>query len=133
MTETQKPGAALVVDDDVIVSKLVRRVLTEAGWLVTSAVSGNEAMTILKNQRFDLVVTDIVMPEVDGIEIIAAVREHQPTARIVAMSGGGLVMSSLQALNIAGDLGATVRLEKPFTPEQLRDAIAGRPPKRAKS
>ena len=113
----------LVVDDDEGIRVLLTRWLTGRGHTVTPACNAQEASRHLHAQPFDLVVTDVVMPDGDGFELITASREAQPMARIVAISGGGLYLHGGDCLKMARGLGAHAVLMKPFTWEQLQGGI----------
>lgn len=120
------PGAGktiLVVDDEVDVASTLRRILELNGYAVTCARTGYDAIERLRQQKFDVVITDIFMPDVDGPQIIAATRIHQPSTRVVAISGGGAYMTSPDALNVARKLGADASLTKPFTAAALLGAV----------
>jgi two-component system, chemotaxis family, chemotaxis protein CheY len=126
MLEQGKFDSILVVDDEADLANAVQRVLTRAGYDVSCAASGKQAITLLQQQSFAVVVTDMLMPDVDGAEVIAAVRRLQPRARIVAISGGGMYMGPQDILTLAKKLGADTPLPKPFTPSQLLDAVGHR-------
>jgi CheY-like chemotaxis protein len=113
----------LVVDDDVIVRETVTRMLEEGGYRVLSAENGEQALTIFRAERPDLVVTDIVMPVLGGIESIIALYQDHPTARILAMSGGGHVQGR-EFLRLAKALGVTGILAKPFTATDFLERVA---------
>lgn len=102
--------------------EVMSRALRLKGYEVSVARDGAEGITLSERDHPDVVVTDLYMPNVDGIETILALRSRQPTLPIVAVSGGD-TRASFLALDSAGDLGATVILPKPFAPEQLFDAI----------
>jgi YesN/AraC family two-component response regulator len=87
------------------------------------AADGKGAMTVLAETSVDLVVTDINMPDMDGIEIIMALQEAASSVSVIAMSGGGLFDKEM-LLDSAGALGAVVTLEKPFEPTLLQATIA---------
>ena len=78
---------------------------------------------MLRSGHFDLVITDIVMPDGDGFELIAAVKTHQPAARVLAISGGGKYLESADCLKMARGLGAHGVLIKPFNWAEMRTAI----------
>src|SRR5689334_20536114 len=94
-------------------------ILTRAGFAVTPALNGKEALTVLAAQSFDLVITDLVMPEQDGLELITAIRRRGTTPPVLAVSGefGG------RFLKVARLLGANGTLLKPFSGEELVDAV----------
>lgn len=117
----------LVVDDEPELRDLMMRVLKRGGHRVTCAGNGVEASRAMASERFDVVVTDVIMPEKDGIQVINELRRKYPDVRIIAMSGGGHV-SRDQYLKIAKGLGAHALLEKPFANEDLLAAIAALTP-----
>jgi hypothetical protein len=109
----------LVVDDERGVRAFLQKVLADAGYTVLAAEDGAQALKMVRAQRFDLVVTDLVMPEKEGIEIIRSMHKELPDLKIIAMSGafgGGF-------LEVAKRLGANSTLAKPVTPEQLIAAV----------
>lgn len=113
----------LVADDEEGIRSLLVHWLQRQGHTVASVGSAVEASTLLGERRFDLVITDIVMPGGDGFELIASFRKAQPTARIVAISGGGKYLQGSDCLKIARGLGANAAVMKPFKWEELQDAI----------
>ena len=114
----------LVVDDDPNILRNVREVLEEEGHEVREAVTGKAAMELLAEASVDLIVSDINMPEMDGIELLMRVRDEYPGTRLLAMSGGGYIAKE-KLLRIASILGAVAILEKPFTVEQIVDIVNG--------
>ncbi|MFN8668559.1 MAG: response regulator [Gemmatimonadaceae bacterium] len=112
----------LVIEDDEALRALMSRALRSKGHDVVVARDGAEGLEVWERERPDVVVTDLYMPNVDGIEAIMAFRARDPGLPIVAVSGGDSRASFL-ALDSAGDLGATVVLAKPFLPDQLYDAV----------
>jgi CheY-like chemotaxis protein len=119
-----KSLSVLVADDEKPVRTVIQLYLEEAGHRATCVVSATEAREILKGHTFDLIITDILMPEGDGVELIGEFRNTQPTGRILAISGGGRYIGSDNCLNIASGLGAHAVLMKPFNYDQLLAAIA---------
>ena len=119
--------AILVVDDEEELRDLIRHVLERAGYTVGGARNGIEASQLLAQQAFTVVVTDMLMPDQDGLELIAELKSKYPTVKIVAMSGGGQIGSD-QYLSMAKGFGADVLLRKPFTHQTLLAAV-----KRARS
>jgi CheY-like chemotaxis protein len=114
----------LFVDDDPNILLGVRRVLRglHPEWQIALAENGHEAMKLLARSIFDVVVTDIFMPEKEGLELIRDLRVHYPEVRIIAMSGGGQ-SGNLRFLDIAKALGAHRTLSKPFTPQEMIEAV----------
>ena len=117
-----KPCSVLVIDDESALREILSQVLTDAGHRVVGAENGKEASKALATSAFDVVLTDVIMPEKDGMQVISEVRKKFPEVRIIAMSGGGHV-SRDQYLKIAKGLGAHAILEKPFANQKLLDTI----------
>jgi CheY-like chemotaxis protein len=120
---TRRPLNILVVDDHVIMREVVCEILEDAGHVVRSASDGHGALRELSSGDFDLMVTDIVMPEMDGIELISEVRRRSPDTRIIAMSGGGERFPTNDGLMIAQRVGAGLSLNKPFGSDELLAAV----------
>lgn len=112
----------LIIDDDEAMRDLMSRALRMKGYDVLVARDGGEGIAEWDRVHPDLVITDLYMPNVDGIETILALRTRKPGLPIVATSGGDSRASFL-ALDSAGDLGATVVLPKPFAPDELWAAV----------
>jgi DNA-binding NtrC family response regulator len=119
-----KSCSILVIDDEPALREILSRVLVDAGHRVTGAGNGMEASKALAAETFDVVLTDVIMPEKDGMQVISELRKKFPGTRIIAMSGGGHV-SRDQYLKIAKGLGAHAVLEKPFANQQLLATIEG--------
>jgi CheY-like chemotaxis protein len=79
----------LVVDDEIEVGTVIRRVLERAGHTVTVASNAATALDAAAQQRPDVVITDVIMPKVNGVELIKVLRERYPRIRVIAISGGG--------------------------------------------
>lgn len=112
----------LIIDDEPGVLGVLRRILETAGHSVTEAPNGEAALREFEGKPADLVITDIFMPEMDGIEFLVHLRTAFPDARVLAMSGGGLLPRD-QALSDASLLGADQILQKPFDRENLLEAV----------
>jgi CheY-like chemotaxis protein len=112
----------LVVDDVAPLRRIIRLALEAAGFDVVEASNGYEAAKLFHASPADVVVTDLYMPEEDGIELIGQLREFIPRVPIVAMSGGGIYDDST-ALLAAERLGADATLTKPFTPDEMVAAV----------
>lgn len=113
----------LVIDDDPKVRSVVARFVELEGHTVVQAANGKEAIGQLQGDPADLVISDIFMPEMDGIEVLIELREHFPAAKLVAMSGGGAIAAT-HVLKTAKALGAVAVLEKPFDLEDIRELLA---------
>lgn len=114
----------LVVDDEETLRKVTSIVLERAGHRVFTASSGSEALRILEREPVDLVISDIVMPDTDGIELMREIRTKFPNMKIISMSGGGNYLTASLCLKLAGQMGASVILNKPFTSDQLLESVA---------
>ena len=112
----------LLVDDEDMVRELFRNVLTDAGYEVMGATNGIEALKILEDQSVDLVITDILMPEKEGVETITEIKQKYPDMRVIAISGGGRV-KYFMPLVIAAKAGADRALHKPIEPDDLLKAV----------
>ena len=112
----------LIIDDEPGVLKVLRKILEGAGHHVTAAPDGEVALRHFEDQPADLVITDIFMPGMDGIEFLVSIRKTSPDARILAMSGGG-ILSRDQALSDAALLGADQILHKPFSVTEVLEAV----------
>ncbi|MBS1855903.1 MAG: response regulator [Acidobacteria bacterium] len=106
---------AMVVDDDPAILRFLAGALGQAGFDVITAGDGREAMALAAARQVDIVVTDLVMPEVEGIELIGSLRRLRPPMPVVAISGA----FNGDFLRVAVGLGAQAALAKPFTAEQL--------------
>lgn len=112
----------LLIDDEQMVRKIVRKMLERSGNEVTEAENGRLGLEQLKTGTFDLVITDIIMPEMEGVETLMTVREQYPSVKVIAMSGGGRT-GNIDFLSAAEKLGASAILHKPFTLGSLTTAI----------
>ncbi len=111
----------LVIDDSASVLELAGQILRQAGHEVVTAESGKRGESILASQPLDLVITDIYMPEEDGLEVIRKARRTCPGLRVLAMS---VVTGKHGMLHVARALGAAGTLLKPFAAGDLLDAVA---------
>lgn len=114
----------LLVDDNDEVRRAMGRVLSRLGHDVIPAADGRQALKALAGDPCDLVLTDINMPEMDGIELIMALREGWPKVPVIAVSGGGLVPKELLLAN-AEVLGVVSTLSKPVGFDELQEAVNG--------
>ncbi len=113
----------LIVEDDKDLRELLKASLTKSGdHLVIDASNGKEALQKFKSLLVDLVITDLVMPEQDGIGLIMELRKIKPGLKIIAISGGGKVGPS-NYLSIAETLGANAVFAKPFSIKSLLEKV----------
>ena len=112
------PPRILLIDDEAPVLHTLQLLLEESGYAVTVARNGKDGVAAYRTERPDLVLTDIIMPDQEGIETIMQIRRDCPDARIIAMSGGGRIGNS-DFLAIASALGANATIAKPFEVEDL--------------
>jgi DNA-binding NtrC family response regulator len=117
------PLSILIVDDEPPICELLKQTLEKRGHKAACAANGREASDALAADKFDLVITDLLMPDRDGLELISEMRRAHPAIRIIAMTGGGHIPQK-HYLFVAKNLGAHGLLEKPFDQKQLLDAIA---------
>ncbi len=112
----------MVVDDDADVRDLICSMLEEFGFEHVAAPDGAQALAQAQGRRPDLVITDVVMPGLDGFELLQALRRIAPGLPSVVMSGGGRIPAGRQ-LACARSLGAQALLRKPFTKAELMGAV----------
>jgi len=110
----------LVVDDEDIVCKSCRAILNEEGCEVETAYSGAEALHAMGAQDFDVVITDLKMPGMDGIKLLTEIKQKTPSTAVIVMTGYSTVPTAVEA--IKG--GAFDYIAKPFTPDKLAGAVA---------
>lgn len=111
----------LIIDDDDTLRGIIVKSLTHAGHQVTHTNNGRKGVELFRANPTDLVITDMVMPEQEGMETIKILHREYPSLRIIAMSGG--LDGSPLYLDLTRRLGAACTLAKPFTLQQLKEAI----------
>jgi CheY-like chemotaxis protein len=113
----------LVIEDDSMLRGMLQKMLEQNGHNVLVAGDGMEATRLYQaHSDIDLIVTDVLMPEKDGLEVIMEIRGKLPQVKIIAISGGGRI-SHTDYLIAARRLGAHTTLSKPFARQELMDAI----------
>ncbi|MBW1690665.1 MAG: response regulator [Deltaproteobacteria bacterium] len=110
---------ALVIDDEQIVLDSVSRILTEDAYEVDTSLSGREGLAKALEGKYEIVLTDIRMPDIGGMRVLRDVKRAKPSLPVVIITGYATVRSAVQAMK----LGAADYLEKPFTPDQLLKAV----------
>ncbi len=112
----------LIIEDDESVAAMLRTVLERNGYEVTTAANGREGVRLYSDQQVDLVISDILMPEMDGLETFKELRRMSPDVKIIAISGGGERLN-MDVLRVAELLGAAATFNKPYRIEALLAAV----------
>lgn len=115
----KRTGKVLVVDDEKTVCNSCKKILTQEGYAVDIALSGEEALRKIKTDGFDVVITDWKMPEIDGIEVARRIKRENPNIEVIMITGYPSVESSVKAMRS----GISDYVPKPFTPEELSDVV----------
>ncbi len=111
-------SGVLIVEDDKELREMLKMLLLRRGFTVLEAENGKDAIVHFKPALTDLVVTDLIMPEEDGLKVVIKLRELKPSIKIIAISGGGKVGPG-SYLNLAKALGADAIYSKPFPVNDL--------------
>lgn len=119
MAEELKAKVLLVDDEEDFLKTLAER-LESRGLKVTTATSGENALTSVEGQEYDLIVLDLAMPGIDGLETLKRIKAKQPEAEIIMLSGQGSIKTSIEAMK----LGAEDFIEKPVNISELLDKIS---------
>ena len=112
----------LVIDDEALVRKTVRKTLDKAGYQVLEASDGESGLALHQDSPVDIIITDILMPGMDGLQILRAIRSEDQHTKVIAISGGGRVNGD-SYLHWASKFSANVILEKPFGSLELLAAV----------
>jgi DNA-binding response OmpR family regulator len=115
-------GSILIIEDDVEIRNMLKIMIQRAGYFVQTAENGLEGVNAFKRSPSDIVITDIVMPEKEGLETILELREDYPNVKIIAISGGGR-HDAKNYLRSAKDFGADYIFNKPFGQKEIIAAI----------
>ena len=111
----------LFIDDEDSVRRLFQVALAGAGYRVLIAESGKHGLRLLEHQEVDLILVDIFMPDMDGLEVIQLLRKSRPASKIIAITGRS---GAKNYLDIAKNLGAQDTLMKPFSIQELLHAVS---------
>jgi CheY-like chemotaxis protein len=112
----------LIIDDEDQPRRMLQQVLIRMGYEVVEARDGNEGLQLFRTSPTDLIITDILMPEKEGLETIIDLRREFPAVKIIAISGGGRT-GNLNFLEVAKRLGAQRTLQKPFELQEMIAAV----------
>jgi CheY-like chemotaxis protein len=112
----------LIIDDDDLFRGMTKKLLEKSGYTVAEASDGQSGLKVAAEMSPDLIVTDIIMPNMDGLETITALRKNEPTMKIIAVSGGGRIASTCY-LPTAKVMGAHKSFDKPFDHNEFLEAI----------
>jgi DNA-binding response OmpR family regulator len=113
----------LVIDDEPSILLMIKKMLEKAGHDVEMAINGKEGMLIFEKNKADLLITDIIMPEKEGLETIVEMRKKYPDLKIIAISGGGRI-SADGYLPGAKLLGANMVFQKPLIQKEFLEAVS---------
>lgn len=113
----------LVMDDEPAILLMIKKMLEKAGYEVIVALNGKEGMRLFEKEKPDLIITDIIMPEKEGLETIFELRRMYPDLKIIAISGGGRI-SPDGYLPGAKLLGANMVFQKPLVQKEFLNAVA---------
>lgn len=112
----------LIIDDDHHILLMIKKMLERAGYEVDLASNGSKGLELFKQMQADLVITDIIMPEKEGLETIREMKRIRPDLEVIAMSGGGKITAD-NYLATAKIFGASRVLQKPFSQKLMLDAV----------
>ncbi len=113
----------LIVDDEQPIRQILFDALEIDKHEISEAATGKEAIEMVQQQQFDLLITDLVMPEKNGIDLILEIRSKYPQMRVIAISGGGGITGRFDYLPIAKLIGAGSILRKPFRLPEIRTMV----------
>ncbi len=109
----------LIVDDEPVVTKSCERILAGMAYDVVTTNSGREGLELATRETFNLVVTDLKMPDLDGMDLVRELRKVHPETSVIIITGYGTVPCAVEAIR----LGVKEFVEKPFTPDEISEAI----------
>jgi YesN/AraC family two-component response regulator len=113
----------LVIDDDPGITKMLKMALSNETCQVITAHDGREGLRLIRENSIDLVITDIIMPEVDGFEVIMEINKMDPWPQVIVITGGAYHLSGEYLEKASKIHGITHILKKPFTVEELLNAV----------
>ena len=110
----------LVVDDEINVCKSIRQAILEEAYEIDMALSGEEALTLDKEKLYDMVITDLMMPGISGVDLLTALKSTRPEVIVIMVTGYPTIKTAVQAIKV----GAFDYIPKPFTPAELRGLVS---------
>jgi CheY-like chemotaxis protein len=122
LRENQLKPSILVIDDDQGFCSVLHSVLSRGGYEVTAVSDGHLALKLYEQNKYDLILSDLIMPDLDGVGLIMALRKMNPDATILAMSGGGVVPADTY-LRLASAFRVNAVLRKPFAMSHLLEVV----------
>ncbi len=118
--EESRPVRLLIVDDEEIMREFLREVLKDEGYAIDLAASGKEALKRMAASEYDIILTDIVMPELDGLGVVAATKDLSYNPSVIVMTGYASMETAVESMK----LGAADYITKPFNIDQIRIIVA---------
>ena len=114
--------SVLIIEDDEFVKNMLRQTFNQAGYEVATASNGRIGIQLFQSEPFDIVITDLIMPDMEGIETITHLRKCNPGVKVIAISGGGRNRPD-DYLHLASKLGAVKTFTKPVDRNELLEAV----------
>ena len=114
--------SVLIIEDDEFVKNMLRQTFKQAGYEVATASNGRIGIQLYQSEPFDIVITDLIMPDMEGIETITHLRRFNPGVKVIAISGGGRNRPD-DYLHLASKLGAARTFTKPVDRSALLEAV----------
>jgi len=109
----------LIVDDEVNIRRLLSKCLSDAGYDVVSVIDGEKAIQKAEMEKFDLILLDMKLPDIDGLQVLELIKVKNPSQRVVMITAYGTIETAVEAMK----KGAADYLQKPFTPEEVRSIV----------
>jgi CheY-like chemotaxis protein len=109
----------LVIDDEETIRAIIRLVLEKDGHKVDEAENGGSGLKLVELHPYDLVITDMIMPDVDGIEVISSLKKNHPQIKTIVITGGSVMNEKEYLMKIGTLMNVNCVLPKPFRPEEL--------------
>ncbi len=119
MERERKRKSVLAIDDEQIVRISCERVLRIAGYDIDTSADGQSALKMIDEKKYDLILTDLKMPGMDGIEVMSEIKKRLPGTRVIVVTGYSTLDTAVKAIK----MGAHNYIEKPFSPETLLAAV----------